>query len=270
MDIRIERNNDGSFTTSVFRKETFTGLATNYLSFVPNIFKLNAVNTLIHRAYKICSSAALFNTEMNFLMDYFMGNRYPKKIIISAIRKFRRMLSQNPNTNSRPNDDKQKCYLSLPFYGSFSYQVRKECMKLLKPLYPTIEFRFVFNNNYTISSLFPFKDKVPKELVSMVTYLFTCPSCEAGYVGKTTLNLTTRIHQHLGLSPTTKKKLQTIPNSAIYQHSTSTKHVISADDFTILNSCNTEEMLNITEAIQIKLKSPKLNGQLDIAHLYTL
>ena len=104
----------------------------------------------------------------------------------------------------------------------------------------------------------------------MVTYLFTCPSCEAGYVGKTTLNLTTRIHQHLGISPTTQKRLQTIPNSAIYQHSTSTKHVISAENFTILNSCNTEEMLNITEAIQIKLKSPKLNGQLDIAHLYTL
>ena len=106
MDIRIERNNDGSFTTSVFRKETFTGLATNYLSFVPNIFKLNAVNTLIHRAYKLCSSTALFNSEINFLMDYFMGNRYPKKIVISALLKFRRILSQDPNLNSRSNNDK--------------------------------------------------------------------------------------------------------------------------------------------------------------------
>ena len=89
-------------------------------------------------------------------------------------------------------------------------------------------------------------------------------------MGKTTQNFTTRVHQHLGKSVTTKKVLQTEPNSAVYQHSISKNHLISEDDFSILNICNNEESLDITEAIQIKLKSPKLNGQFDVADLFTL
>ena len=270
MDISIKRNQNGSFTTSVFRKSTFTGLATNYLSSVPNIFKMNAVNTLIHRAHKICSSIVLFDKEMDFLTKYFTGNRYPKKVIVLAIRKFRRMMNLPNNTNPNSDNDKKRCYISLPFYGAFSYQIRKDLNKCLRPLYPNVEFRYIFTNKFTISSLFPFKDRAPNELASLVTYLFTCPSCEASYVGKTTMNFTTRVHQHLGKSVTTKKVLKTEPNSAVYQHSISKKHSISEDDFSILNICNNQESLDITEAIQIKLKSPKLNGQFDVADLFTL
>ena len=104
----------------------------------------------------------------------------------------------------------------------------------------------------------------------MVTYLFQCPSCEARYVGKTTVNFTTRIHQHLGKSAFTNKDVATPPNSNVYKHSKQKKHQISTDDFSIINVCNTEESLDITEAIQIKLKKPELNGKLDVAHLYTL
>ena len=104
----------------------------------------------------------------------------------------------------------------------------------------------------------------------MVTYEFKCASCEAGYVGKTSVNFTNRIHQHLGKSPITKKDSQTPPNSAVYTHSKKKNHAITEDDFSILNICSTNESLDITEAIQIKLKSPELNGQLDVAHLYTL
>ena len=68
---------------------------------------------------------------------------------------------------------------------------------------------------------------------------------------------------------TTKKVLKNPPNSAVYQHSISKKHQIPVDDFSILNICNNEESLDLTEAIQIKLKSPNLNGQLDVAQLYT-
>ena len=270
MDIAIERNSNGSFTTSVFRKETFTGLATNYLSYVPNLFKMNAVKTLIHRAHKICSTSAIFNNEMDFLTKYFTGNRYPKKIIALAILKFRRMMNTPDNMTPKPDNDKKRCYIPLPFYGSFSYQIRKDLDKCLKPLYPECDFRYIFTNKYTISSLFPFKDKAPKELASLVTYIFTCPSCEARYVGKTTQNFNTRVHQHLGKSVTTKKMLQNPPNSAVYQHSISKNHSISEEDFAILDICNHEESLDITEALQIKFKSLKLNGQFDIAEIFTL
>ena len=179
-------------------------------------------------------------------------------------------MNSSDNTTPKPDNDKKRCYIPLPFYGSFSYQIRKDLDKCLKPLYPDCEFRYIFTNKFTIGSLFPFKDKAPKDLASLVTYLFTCPSCEARYVGKTTVNFTTRVHQHLGKSVTTKKILQTEPNSAVYHHSITKKHSISEDDFEILDICNNEESLDLTEALQIKLKSPKLNGQLECAEIFTL
>ena len=104
----------------------------------------------------------------------------------------------------------------------------------------------------------------------MVTYLFKCPSCEAEYVGKTSMNFTTRVHQHLGISASTKKVMQTLPNSAVYHHSVSKKHPINENDFSILNTCIDEESLELTEALQIKMKNPTLNGQLEFAEWYTL
>ena len=39
--------------TSNYRKETFTGVLTNFLSFAPLSYKIGLVNTLIDRAFKI-------------------------------------------------------------------------------------------------------------------------------------------------------------------------------------------------------------------------
>ena len=43
-------NVNGRFSTSIYRKPTFTGLGMNYRSFTPKLFKLNVVKTLINRA----------------------------------------------------------------------------------------------------------------------------------------------------------------------------------------------------------------------------
>ena len=50
--------------TTVYKKPTFTGIYTNFLSFCDYKFKLNLINILFQRAYKICSSADKFNLEV--------------------------------------------------------------------------------------------------------------------------------------------------------------------------------------------------------------
>ena len=47
LDILITREN-GRLSTSVYRKPTFTGLGLNYLSFVPDIFKVISIKTLVN------------------------------------------------------------------------------------------------------------------------------------------------------------------------------------------------------------------------------
>ena len=122
LDILITRDNN-SFTTGVHRKGTFTGLGMNFLSFGPLNFKLNSCRTLLHRAYNLCSSQALFDKEISFLSNYFKGNCYPPQIFANVKRKFLATIS-SPKV---PNYDvpKKVMYVSLPYIGNISTNIRK-------------------------------------------------------------------------------------------------------------------------------------------------
>ena len=52
LDVLISSKND-NFETSVYRKQTFTGLFMNFRSFLPETYKLGLISTLIDRIYKI-------------------------------------------------------------------------------------------------------------------------------------------------------------------------------------------------------------------------
>ena len=73
LDILITSKN-GSFQTSVFRKETFTGLFMNFRSFLPQTYKLGLITTLIDRVYKISYNRTIFNFEMKKVKEYLGKN----------------------------------------------------------------------------------------------------------------------------------------------------------------------------------------------------
>ena len=53
--IKISRENN-KFVTSVYRKPTFTGVFTNFESFIPDIYKRGLIETLLHRSFRLCSN----------------------------------------------------------------------------------------------------------------------------------------------------------------------------------------------------------------------
>ena len=55
LDILISFKN-GRFETSVYRKDTFSGLFMNFRSFLPKIYKLGLISTLVDRVYKIAQN----------------------------------------------------------------------------------------------------------------------------------------------------------------------------------------------------------------------
>ena len=69
LDININKHNN-SFSTSIFRKKTFTGLGTNYFSYIPMKFKISSISTLVHRAYHLSSSYVSFHNEIKFLKKF--------------------------------------------------------------------------------------------------------------------------------------------------------------------------------------------------------
>jgi len=54
LDVLVERR-DSEFSTSVYKKPTFTGQYLGWNSFSPHKRKINLIGTLVHRAFMICS-----------------------------------------------------------------------------------------------------------------------------------------------------------------------------------------------------------------------
>ena len=84
---KICREKD-KFATSVFRKDTFSGVYTNFSSFVVLKHKFGLVHTLLHRSFTIVSDFSKFHFEVETLKKTLHKNAYPTKFIDKCIAKF--------------------------------------------------------------------------------------------------------------------------------------------------------------------------------------
>ena len=69
LDCNINKNS-GNFSTSVYRKSSFSGLGLSFFSFSWYRFKLNSVKSLLNRAYHICSNFGSLHDEFLFLTNF--------------------------------------------------------------------------------------------------------------------------------------------------------------------------------------------------------
>ena len=72
---------DNSFVTSVYRKPTFTGLFTNFESFLRIIYKKGVIFTLLFRHFNICSSYRIFQEELSKFKGFLLQNGYPEQFL---------------------------------------------------------------------------------------------------------------------------------------------------------------------------------------------
>ena len=258
LDIDIFRS-DRKFATSVYRKPTFTGLFTNFNSFIPFAYKQNLVSCLIHRIFNLCSSYENFHKQLEVVRKLFNSNGFPSHMFDRIVRRF-----LDHTFDPRPpvlTASKKIIYFCLPFTGIHSLQIRTQINRLCNAAFPHLDIRFVFRSSRRISSFFPFKDKVPKYLRSSVVYLFKCRCCSASYVGQTTHHLHTRMSEHLGISPITGKHSTNPAMSSILCHINASGHPANFDDFQILSSSSDSHELMIHESLLINKYKPNLNVQ---------
>ena len=148
LDILINKTDRG-FTSSVYRKPTFTGLTMNFNSFTPFLYKINLIRTLIHRAYNICSSYFQLHEEFKFMTKFLTDNGFKITVIEKHIKNF-----LNSQYNDRPKlstCSKQDIYFKLPFYGNESFKIKKNLTELMQKFYPQIKLNVVFLNNLRIN-----------------------------------------------------------------------------------------------------------------------
>ena len=87
LEIEIIRE-QGKFSTTIYSKPAFSGVYSNFESFLPSLYKSGMVYTLVYRCFRICSDWKKFHVELTFLKEIFCKNVYSENFIDKCFKKF--------------------------------------------------------------------------------------------------------------------------------------------------------------------------------------
>ena len=252
LDVLIKNVDLDNFETSIYRKETFTGLLTNFCSFVPLIYKVALIKTLVNRIFFICSNSQLFQKNLKYLKEILDKNMFPPKLVDKTVRNF---LEKNVDKSKiETKTDVSSNYFKLPYIGEYSEFISKRIKLLSKQFCKNTEIKLSFTM-FKVGSMFSPKSSVPKYLKSGVVYHFICAGCNSSYVGETFRYFDTRVHEHLN------KKSQP---SSIYKHLLEKpicRQKCDKNCFKIIDSANTKFTLEVKEAFHTYWLKPNITKQ---------
>ena len=78
------RNKKG-FTTTVYHKPSFSGVYSNFNSFIADEYKHGLIFTLLFRIFSIFSDFSNFHEEVNYLKDVLEKNSFPTNLVGKCI-----------------------------------------------------------------------------------------------------------------------------------------------------------------------------------------
>ena len=292
LDVNVFREN-GKFVTNVYRKETFTGVYTNFSSFIPLEHKFGLVYTLLHRCFCLVSDMSKFHFEIEKLKEILLSNGYSNNFFDNMskfhfeIEKLKEILLSNGYSNNffdkciskfmnklyikKPvmlTVPKKQLYLVLPFMGKMSALVKSGLARSLHKRLPFCKVKIIFKTSNRLKNYFSFKDVVPEPLRSCQIYNFTCGSCNASYIGKTFRHMKVRVSEHQGVSPRTGKHLKGTLSTSVRDHMLDCNHIVAWDDFKVLGRESNHWLLEIKESLFIKRDRPSLNKNIYSQELF--
>ena len=170
---------------------------------------------MVDRAYRLSSTKELFELECKELRSIFSKLKYPNELVDSRIKSL------------------------LPFKDQKSADVwRKQRNNLsnrigtpLQPIYTTRKLSDALS--------------VKEQNQNSVVYKFSCPLCDAEYIGLTTRHLFQRIEEHCRSSSSICRHLQ-------QDHDTSPRSLDLAKNFAVLRKCQEKMDCLVYEMLLIK------------------
>ena len=256
LDIKITRELN-SFSTSVYRKPTFSGVFTNFDSFIPLSSKTGLIWSLLYRAFSLCSSFELLHQEILKLKDIFKRNGYTISFIDKRVKRLIDKVFIEKKTFLTTSKKQLVCV--LPFIGKKSLQLRSRLVKSIQGNLQFCSLKVVFQSPCKLRSLFHFKDTLDKKIRSDLVYRYTCSNCNVTYYGTTYRHFFTRAAEHMGISNLTEKRVKNVKQSAVSDHLLQCDCSINFDYFDILASETNNFRLLIKERLLIMRGKPVLN-----------
>ena len=114
LDMLISRNKE-CFTTTVYHKPTFSGVYSNFNSFIVDEYEHGLTFTLLFRIISIVSDFSKFHEEVNYLKDMLKKNCFPTNLVDKCIKMFlNKQFSQKILEHIVP---KKELFIVLPYLG---------------------------------------------------------------------------------------------------------------------------------------------------------
>ena len=189
LDVMIKRDFDG-FTTTVYRKPTFSGTYQKWNSFAPKSRKINLLGLIVHRALNICSTSTL-SEELANIKTIFKNSGYPGYIVERTVKN--KLANSAKGVMFGPS--RQPVYLCLPYKGIASERITQNLRSAVQSTYGAVQLRTIFRTSQMLPNAY--KDTLPKFQKSNIVYMFKCNRCDCEYVGKTSRRLVDRIEEHV-------------------------------------------------------------------------
>ena len=144
-----------SFSTAVYCKPTFTSLLTPFDFLILFTYKRSVIFSPINWCFNICSTHAIFNTELEKFKSIFIPNTYPENLVNCCIASFLdKIFLHSTKAISVP-----KCiiYFSLPFTGQHFLQIWTQIKKLSNSAFPHINLQLIACPSLCLFTLFCLK-----------------------------------------------------------------------------------------------------------------
>ena len=249
LDVLLDKSD--KLVTSIYRKETFSGVLTNYFSFTADTYKVGLVKCLIDRAFKINNTWLGFHNDLRKVFVILRRNCYPEHILNKVTNNYLNSKLSKEDKVKQTEEESNISYFKLPYIGDFSNNCKLKLNKICQKYCKKVNVRIAFQSS-KLSKMFSTKDKLM--LKSNIVYHFQCAGCNSVYVGYTTRHYQTRIHEHLF----------TDVASHVYKHINDKAECRATCDescFKIIDSGNSEYELRIKEAMHIQWIQPSINKQ---------
>ena len=241
LDVQLSRSDDGTVSTSVYRKATHTNQYLAFESHHPIAHKVTVVKTLMSRAEALSSSGVERVQEEKEVTGALKENGYPSSFV------YKHSCPDRP----RPDREEQspKTTLTLPYISHLSEAIRR----VLTPL----DIQVVFRPLMTLRQLLVHpKDRVPMDERKGVVYSIPCTECPKVYIGQTGRSLKHRLKEH-------RRALKNgdMAASALAEHALTAGHGVDLSKAEVLDSNPYTATRCMLESWHIQRNENKLNRE---------
>ena len=158
--------------TSAYPRPTFSGVFTNFGSFIPKSYKYNLVFTLLNRPFKLCSTFERFHQEIDKLKTIFENNGYPKSFADFCIKKYLDRAFAKKKVVLKASKKELICVLL--FLSKNSMQLRTRLVNAIESNLEFCKLKVIFQSPCKLNLLFGYKDSLQKKIRSDIVYIYIC------------------------------------------------------------------------------------------------